>query len=307
MRTLSKLILTCSVQFILNLSCRPANPIEASIKAVDTLNYVNLTILLDLSDRNLADGNDSVLDPDQIQRDTSIIQEILVRFSEKVRSNGYMYSKDRIQILIAPQADNKSIAFNPNIDIEELSKSNKVVRQVLPQLITVFTKQVNDIYMSHPKFTGADFWTFFRDYPAPDFIKQSSLEDGDQRNTYYHYENKMIILTDGYMVFDNSIQIIRAKDRTCMQVGCLRNDLYWERDFPNYKMTPIHRKGFDNFEVMLLELNPINPQRNTRELAIIEKYWEDWFGEMGVKYISPHLSTEPLPLINGAIRDFVSE
>ena len=103
---------------------------KKEVPKTDTISYVNITILLDLSDRiaNVHHG--------QIERDTSIIRNILTNFCEIVKQNGYNYSKDNIQILIAPQSENDPIKFNPNIDIDKEAKNNKTIRQVLPKLIS---------------------------------------------------------------------------------------------------------------------------------------------------------------------------
>lgn len=272
---------------------------------VDTINYVNLTILLDLSDRSLADGNDTILDPDQIQRDTTIIRNILNEFSEQVKRNGYQYSKDKIQVLIAPQANNKPKNFNPFIDIDQEVKANKIVRQILPSKINDFMNDVKNIYSGHPKFTGADIWTFFKDMPVS-LLKNSFTEKSNDGNICYNFKNKMIILTDGYLVFDKVIQSSREKNQSCMQVEKLRNDANWESNFSKYKMKPIAEKDFNNLEVLLLEINPVNPQINTNEVSIIEMYWKQWFTEMNIKYIPMQQAKENIPLINLTIKDFIT-
>lgn len=101
-----------------------------STSGPDTIKYSNITILLDLSNR--VDSTKK----DQILRDTSLISAIVHSFDEDVRRHGYIYSQDKLQLLIAPQAGNAPINFNPHIDIQDVIKKNpnKVIRQLLPDL-----------------------------------------------------------------------------------------------------------------------------------------------------------------------------
>lgn len=265
--------------------------------AVDTLNYVNLTVLLDLSDR--------LSKPGQIERDTVILRKIADEFQDQVKRNHYQYSKDKIQVLVAPQADNRPINFNPYIDVEQEVASGRIVRQILPGKVEDFMKQVRDIYAGHPKFTGADIWTFFRDMPAS-LIRKSYSEKLSDDLVYYHFKNKMIILTDGYMAFDRAVQERRIPDRTCMQVAKLRSDPNWERDFSKYKMKPVSGKDFGNLSVLLLEINPFKPQIYTNEISIIQKYWQTWFSEMHVRLSSLQQNNEAIPLVDAAVRSFIA-
>lgn len=264
---------------------------------VDTLHYVNLTILLDLSDR--------LSHPGQIERDTAIIRKIVDDFQDQVGRNHYQYSKDKIQLLVAPQADNRPINFNPYIDIEQEVRDNKIIRQILPGKVEDFMKQVRDIYAGHPKFTGADIWTFFRDMPAS-LIKKSYAEKVSHDSVYYDFKNEMIILTDGYMAFDRAVQERREQNRTCMQVSKLRSDPNWEEDFSKYKMKPVSGKDFGNLTVLMLEISPFKPQIYTNEISIIQKYWQTWFSDMNVRLFALQQNNEAIPLIDATVRNFMA-
>jgi len=266
--------------------------------------FSNIIILVDLSDRNLANGTDSILDPNQILRDTAIISGILQVFDVNVKHNGYQFSKDKIQLFIAPQADNSPINFSPTIDVEKIAENGGIVRQVLPVEIQNFKSQVASIYTGHPKCTGADIWSFFQEMPSSLLLKGYD-EKSPKEVLHYNFENKLIILTDGYMVFDKNIQTVREKNNTCMQVESLRGFPNWENNFPRYKLQSIIDKDFGNLEVMLLEINPIKPQTNTSETKIIETYWKTWFNEMKIKYSSMCLSNQDIQLILNSVKQFI--
>ena len=302
MKKLNNLLLLIFPFLIFIFGCQSHNSSDSNNKEVDTLNYVNITVLLDLSNRI-----DGILHPDQVQRDTLIIREILNNFSEQVKHNGYIYSKDKIQILIAPQAGNKTINFNPHIEIAEIAKSNKIVRQVLPQSKTQFIKDVTDIYSSKQMFNGADIYTFFKDFPEADFIEKSYEEKSRDGNVFYKYHNKMIIITDGYLNFEPKTQAVRCSNNSCMQMNVLRHDSNWKQNFSKFKLKPIEGKNFQNLEVLLLEINPNHPEINVHESEIIEYYWKQWFNDINIKYIPLHQATEGIPLVNSSVKSFLTK
>lgn len=301
MKSLNKPLLFIATFSLLLFSCHSNKNASTQNFQVDTVHFSNITILLDLSNRI-----DSKLHPDQIQRDTLIIADILKNFDEQVRRNGFIYSRDKIQVLIAPQAGNKPPTFNPNIDVADIEKTGKIVRQVLPESERLFLKEVNDIYANKQVFNGADIYTFFKDFQADNFIQKSYEEKSAEGNVYFMIHNKMIILTDGYLNFESKIQAIRSQDNSCMQMDVLRHDNNWQQNFSKFKLKPVEGKEFQNLEVMLLEVNPLHPEINVRESEIIEKYWRQWFEEMKIDYKPMHQANEGIPLINSAVKSFLT-
>src|ERR1035437_2996842 len=112
----SILLFTLSIS-CLYIGCKSNNHSSSNTKQIDTVNYINLTVLLDLSDRNLAGASCTT---NYVQQDTQIIRNVLNEFSEKVKLNGYIYSKDKIQVLAAPQNGNEPLNNPPFIEIEQL-------------------------------------------------------------------------------------------------------------------------------------------------------------------------------------------
>lgn len=288
-------ILLCLVITIIIVGCR-TDIKETQAEKVDTINYINLVVLLDMSDRLMREG--------QIERDTLIIRTVVNEFADQVKKHGYQYSKDKLQVLIAPQAGNKVNNYNPYIDIDELVKANKIVRQTYPIEVQKFMQFITNIYSTKTKFNGSDIWTFFKDMPS-ELLKKSSLEHSGSESVFINYKNKMIILTDGYLQFDKNTQAIREGQRSSMQVAKLRNDSNWEHNFKNYKMKAIKNLNFKDLEVLIVEVNPINPDKNTNEAEIIEKYWTEWFSEMDIKMISMLQTKENIPILNSTLSSFI--
>lgn len=224
------------------------------VKATD------LTILLDLSDR--------INVPGQVDKDKSVIKAALNAFENEVKGNHYRLSSDKIKIVIAPQSNinykfNK-FCENANIDMESINNSNQIARKVLPIKIKEFSDAVDSIYelAKREQYDGADIWSFFRD---------NSNLIGD----------KVIIVTDGYLQMDSKI----AKNRTINTF--LSNDqlkdLRVGKNTETIKLATINQK-YLKLKVLMMEVNPRNPEKNVNEFPILKKYWGDWFDNMGAGY-----------------------
>jgi hypothetical protein len=299
MARLINLFISISI-ILISISCGRRDSKSKENEKSESQTFLNLTILLDLSDRIENEKH-----PDQIKRDTLIIRNILACFADQVRLNGYIYSKDKIQLLIAPQAGNNPITYNPNLDVEEVAKANKRVREVLPGLTNQFFNEAKEIYNHKQLFNGADIWTFFRDFAEKNCIKKSYSEKIDNNKITYQYKNCMIIITDGYLNFEPDIQSLRVKNNSCMQIEYFRNDPNWEKNFDKFKMMAFQGQDYDNLKILLLELNPFRPEININELSIIERYWNQWFIDMKIDCSQMHQATEPIPLINSAVKTFL--
>lgn len=283
------------------INCSPDNAESKNVNNSDTLHFSNITILIDLSDRIAKSEK-------QIFRDTTIIFSILESFNKQVKKNGYLYSKDRIQVLIAPQPGNEPMPFNPSINVEDIANSSKVVREILPQYVNSFKDKVRTIYSNNDiEFNGADIWSFFKDAPETYKIK-SYTESYDNQSVYNQFDNKILIFTDGYIYFDSKIQNERKKDNSCMEMNALRKNNNWEQLFEKYKLQKIEGKNLHDIDVMLVELDPKDKHLNTEEIDILKKYWTTWFTDMGVRnrdiYFLEH--EQPLSTIQMTIDDFLT-
>jgi len=235
--------------------------------------FQNLTILLDLSDRIKQDNG-------MIEKDLEIINSIFKSFEERQKRFGFIASRDKICIAVASQRDNELNLFKHKdalvIDMGERGMNKPKFDIEKERLFT----SVRSIYdeAQIKKTTGADIWTFFRDY-ARNYIKAPSKGST--------FSNKMFILSDGYLVFDKDISRQRQKGTfmSFRDINSLRNQRDWEYQFEkrNLHLIPHQNINFENLQVLMLSAEPIEPELNTNEFQIIEKYWESWFAEMGIE------------------------
>ena len=103
----------------------------------------------------------------------------------------------------------------------------------------------------------------------------------------------MIILTDGYVYAENNLQ---KKDNAYSYISSQTLDI------PDSKLIT-KRKGLDNLEVLLMEINPKDKVKHeTRMTEVLE----GWFKSMGVKKVSvvtTDISANTLPLMESFLND----
>lgn len=251
----------------------------------------HLSVLLDLSDRIRSDI--------QVEKDKRIIRGIVSLFEQEVKRKLYINSRDRLNIIIAPQQNNYADAISEgadilSIDMSRMNPSEK--REFLPKRTERLLTAVDDLYRvaaENPHFTGADIWSFFRTH-LEGYIGQSTSVD--------NVRNVLIILTDGYIDFSDSVQRLRpkAQNRTSyMQASQFAGDL-GAFDLGDHGLISFKR-DFGNLEVLVLEIT----ERRVGDEQIINKYWEKWFNEMGIQRYDFRVTHDSTAQVESLIRKFI--
>lgn len=124
------------------------------------------------------------------------------------------------------------------------------------------------------QYVGADIWRFFSEGQVQDYC----IEPSDE------YSNTLLILTDGYLYHDNSVQ--RIGNRTSYVTGPLlqreglrestglqkiSDDDYGLIDTP---------KLSSQLSALIVEVNPSDA--NKGDYSILDQYLGKWFNTMGV-------------------------
>ena len=120
--------------------------------------------------------------------------------------------------------------------------------------------QVPELYdfVQQYRQTGSDIWGWFQD-EAQDYLRKG-------------YQNRIICLSDGYLIFDEGIQAQRPKG-TCMYVRAGKIDM-------NKPLAPVD-KGFTDYSVsfLMVEID----MKDQGDFENMKKYWGTWLEKMGIK------------------------
>jgi hypothetical protein len=218
----------------------------------------NVVILLDLSNR--------IKKEDQPERDMQAIGMILDIFDEITKN---VESKDMLKLAVAPQADFKINCELPSIEMKGIS------RKVFLDKKKEFANDVSCIYNEAIKkeTRGADIYSFFKDH----LDKYIRKPDNSRK-----YENKVIILSDGYLLFDENENRQQGTYMSNADLFKLRNNPDWRRLLRDNDIS-ISADGIDieNTDVLMMEIDPTNSATN--ETDILHSIWEDWFEHMGIQ------------------------
>jgi hypothetical protein len=258
-------------------------------------NY-NISILLDLSDRISTEKNPNPT-MEYYQRDIGYIKSVSEAFTQHLKSKRIRQIDDKMQLFFNPEPkdpDINSISQKLKISIDK----NNASKGLLNSINTEYTSQTSKIYESAIKdnnFVGSDIWSFFDTK-----VKDQCIEND--------YRNILVILTDGYMFYDNTI--MKEENRTSyITAEWIRknglNTKDWEKKIQDQDFGFI-KTGNDlaDLEVLVLGINP--NRNNPYEEKVIKAYWTKWFTEMKIKHFE--IKNADLPSnTDKIIKDFILE
>lgn len=254
---------------------------------------LNITVLIDLSDR-INSGKDE-RQPVQADRDISIINILASAIKKNVAAHGSFKSKARFSVYFHPEPSDKqireiarklSVSWVASSDMAQ-ARQNK---QRYQQLDSNFTKGLNDIYamaQASGVYPGSDIWRFMKDEARIKCIEPDTS-----------YRNILVILTDGYLYYENGKQQKPNSNRyNYIERGTAHfskfrnpNVLAAEFDQQDYGLMPAST-SLNNLEVLVLECRP--EETYPQDFDIMQKYWCKWFREMGIKHAGIYKSQQP--------------
>jgi hypothetical protein len=266
-------------------SCQPdkALPEEKSGKTTSTTRHakankqINLTILLDLSDRIDPVGNPDK--PGHFERDSALISYLSEYFISQMKTNGTYMAKGKMRIVFHPNPPDPAIsqaAAKLSVDLSKMDvREKKVVYETLRQTVT---ENVNNIYNTTIRqaiWPGSDIWRFFKND-----VKDIAVDPDSS------YRNLLVIFTDGYLYHTDSKD--NNKNRYAYILPelfdkyRLRNTNNWSKKIDDLDFGLISKRAdLDQLEVLVLEVAPSANHKNDED--IIRKVMDKWFSEMKVK------------------------
>lgn len=259
-----------------------------------TFKPVNIIVILDISDRISKTKN-----PRQVEKDIKITENIVNIFEEKfVRPNLYIGSKDTLAFVVPEQPDVPTIPQKTlgNLKIWRTRKQRLGGAPEFHKMKTGLIEAISELYQYVSKqnqFTGSDIWNWFRN-SAEVYLKSDAL-------------NYIICLSDGYLDFNNNIQINRPKKTYIpySQVVKFRNTPNWKQKFhaEEHGLLEIG-KDFGDHDVKFLMVEITH--RHMLDLEIIKLYWQTWLESMGITD-SYFLPTQDDPqIVLERITEFIS-
>ncbi len=267
---------------------------EAILKSNKQIQNLNISFLLDLSDRINPNKypNESM---EYYLRDVAYIKSVSEAFDAHLRGKKVRQIGDRIQLYFDPEPQNKNINNLSNTLKYNLNRNN-VSLELLDELQSVYSTKPLEIYelaIKDNEYIGSDTWGFFDTK-----IKDYCIDEG--------FRNILIILTDGYIYHKDA----KKKEENLTNYLTPQDIRKFKLDNKNWKKKITSENfGFistiDNLsdlEILVLGINP--DKKNPYERDILLKYWKDWFNKMNVAKYEIKISSLPSD-IDKIIKNFV--
>lgn len=257
---------------------------------------INLSILIDLSDR-ISPKKYPNPTMEYYQRDLGYIKSISEVFSEHIKGKRIRQIDDKIQVFFNPEplnSDINSISKKLKIEFNKDNISNELINTINSVYVNESTK-IYDLAIKDDNYIGSDIWKFF----------ENNINDYCIDN---NYRNILIILTDGYMFYEDT-KILEENKSSYLTPELIRrngiNTKDWNQKFEAGKFGFIKANDdLSNLEILVLGINP--SPNNQYEEKVIKAYWNKWFSEMKVKKFD--IKNADLPSnMDKVIKEFINK
>lgn len=267
---------------------------EAAIK--DVSNNLNVSILIDLSDRI-----DPKKYPNQTMeyylRDVGYINSVAEAFTGHLQTKKVIQADDKIQLFFDPAPYNpqiNSISKDLKVEIDRNNISKDIIKKT-NQKYSVKSLELYKLAIKDNNYVGSDTWKFFKNK-----INNYCID----RN----YRNVLVVLTDGYIYFKDS-KIREGNATTYLTPEVIRsnglNTSDWSKKMITQKMQFIKANNdLSDLEILVLGINP--DTKNQYEDEVIKAYWTKWFEVMKVKRYEIY-TTELPSNMDKIIEDFINK
>jgi hypothetical protein len=246
-------------------------------QASKTDRQINLTILLDLSDR--IDPKKNPVQPKHSERDSALINYLTDYFITQMKSKGTYMTKGKMRIIFHPNPPDPGInlaAQKLNIDLSKMdTKGKKTIYETLGRTVAENISSIYKTAISQAKWPGSDIWRFFKND-----VKEIAIDQDTS------YRNILVVFTDGYIYHDDSKD--NDKNRYAyilpglLDKYKLRNNNSWAEKMNKLDFGLISKRSdLDQLEVLVLEVTPSPKYKNDED--IIRKIMDKWFSEMKVR------------------------
>ncbi len=286
-RTLSVILFLLASAWLLN-GCSESH----SSQEPDQHKHLNITVLLDLSDRISEKKN-----PEQAQRDIANIVTIVKQLKNVIEQKGAVFAKDKIKVVFYPNnygEEAAALCGNMLYDFGAMDIQQR--KTAWEEIESVYVHNLTKLYQLAAKaehFNGSDLFSYFRHRVEDDCIEQN-----------LNYINTLVVFSDGYLYSKdaqyrkyNRFSYIVPESQHLTQFRS-REDWEVEFDSGNYGFISPGRK-FHNLSVLALEFAPA--QNHPKDFDIMKKYWSNWFTEMGLPENRFKIVKTDMPVLTGKL------
>ena len=226
----------------------------------DASEPVNVIVILDTSDRISRNA--------QVGADVEIVAEIVAKFDKlvqkylkKIPVGENVQYPHRLSFVVPDQPNTPAIP--PKI-MRKLELWDQGTENVYDEFVKQRDALLGEIpklydYVGQHKQTGSDIWDWF----------QSEAQD----YFYKGYQNLIICISDGYLIFDDHIQLNRLEG-TCMHL------IDGKRIDMSKGLSPV-KPGCSDYIVkfLMLEIDMKDPG----DYENMKKYWKRWLNAIGIQ------------------------
>lgn len=220
---------------------------------------LNISVFLDLSDRLIRD-----LTPNQMYRDTAIINYLVDYFRSQTLGPTILKSENKMKVFFYPTPNDTEIStLAQGLSVDVGLKKGVEKRKALDKMKGVFQKNLTQIYeetLNQKNWIGCDIWDFFSNKKVDNLCVKKGAR------------NIVVILTDGYLfAANNKIKEGNAYSYILPQTLAVDGFSLIDR-----RKGELKSKGL---EVLMLEVNPYQPNQRDKMVKVLEK----WFAAMGIE------------------------
>lgn len=263
------------------LLCACNNDTETSSTAVNNAvempQQINLSILLDLSDR--IDPQKNPAKPEHFERDSALIDYLSDFFLEQMKARGTFMAKGKMRVIFSPNPSDPMIntaAGRLRVDLSQMdTKQKKEVFETLKGTVAENIKSIYSTSINQHVWPGADIWRFFKND-----VKEIAVDPDTA------YRNILVIFTDGYIYHQDSKDNVGNRYAyllpDLLTKYKLRNNNAWSETIDKTDFGLIAKRAdLEQLEVLVVEVTPSAGHMDDED--VIRKVWDKWLGEMKVK------------------------
>lgn len=281
---MKNLIITLRLIFTTSLVFTSCSEEEVKTEMKPT-NYI---VVLDLSDR--------ILLPEQLDKDFYLIEKYFKAFEKNARRNLVLSSKDRFSVKIIPQ---KNSPLNVNhfedllqlyLDETEVQYKNKsllALSESLPKVLNNLKKEA--VYgKASNNYFGVDIWAY--------------LHDSGMALSKPGFENKVLVITDGYFDFESQSHVIQNKNQftsTRFLTKLTSSDWKQISESNQFGLMPIKLEKNTKWIVAGISGKKASDILQTEKITY---FWKKWLNQSGVTQTNIILNSSKTEMASSLIQ-----